>query len=313
MQIVLIVPVYNEEKVLPVFWKEVQAVCDTCPQVDFSYLFINDGSKDGSLAWLKELTGKYKSVKIVSLSRNFGKEAAISAGLAQVPATAHGAIVMDADLQDPPSLIPLFIEKFNQGFDVVYGTRTNRESDSWLKRLTAHWFYSVYNALAERPMPTNAGDCRLLSRRVIEALQQLPERERFMKGLFAWVGFKSASVPFVRQPRAAGKTKWNYWRLWNFALQGITAGSTVLLRLWAYIGFLISLLALTYAGWVAIKKIIYGDPVTGYASLMVAILFCSGIQLISLGILGEYISRIFMESKQRPLYLIDEKINFDND
>ena len=310
MQIVLLVPAYNEEKVLPLFWQEIQAIARTCYETEFLWLFVNDGSKDGTLAWLKNLAAGNKQVKILSLSRNFGKEAAVSAGIAHIPASADAVIVMDADLQDPPSLIPVFIEKFKEGADIVYGTREDRRSDSWLKRITADYFYKIYNLLADRELPPHAGDCRLLSRRAVQALQQLPERERFMKGLFAWIGFKSISVPCVRRPRVAGNTKWNYWKLWNFALQGVTAGSTVLLRLWAYIGVCISLLSIGYAGWVALKKFIYGNPVNGYASLMVAILFCSGIQLISLGIIGEYLSRIFVEAKQRPLYLIDEKINF---
>lgn len=309
MEITLIVPCYNEEVMLPLFWEQTQPVTATCTNVHFTWLFVNDGSTDASLAWLKTLAQQNPDVQIVSLSRNFGKEAAITAGLAAVAQTAQAAIVMDADLQDPPSLIPEFLQKFQEGYEVVYGVRSSRQADSWLKRTTAQLFYKGYNALADRPLPAHAGDCRLLSRRVLEALLTLPERERFMKGLFNWVGFKSAAIPFVRQKRVAGTTKWNYWKLWNFALQGITAGSTVLLRLWAYIGMCISLGAVLLAGWVAFKKIVWGNPVSGYTSLMVAVLFCSGVQLISLGIIGEYLSRIFMEVKQRPLYLIDEKIN----
>lgn len=309
MDITLIIPCYNEEAMLPLFWEQTKQVTDACKDVHFTWLFVNDGSTDASLAWLKNLAQQNLDVRVVSLSRNFGKEAALTAGLAHLPPT-DGVIVMDADLQDPPSLIPEFIKKFQEGYEVVYGVRTSRKTDSWLKRTTAQLFYKGYNCLSDRPMPPHAGDCRLLSRRVVDALLLLPERERFMKGLFNWVGFKSVSVPFERQKRAAGTTKWNYWKLWNFALQGITAGSTVLLRLWAYIGMCISLVAVLFAGWVAFKKIMWGNPVSGYASLMVAVLFCSGVQLISLGIIGEYLSRIFMEVKQRPLYLVDEKINF---
>ncbi len=309
MNITLIIPVYNEEKVLPLFWQKTQKVAKQCPNVVFSWLFINDGSNDNSLNWLKALAQQNSCIQIISLSRNFGKEAAVTAGIMTVPKQADGVIILDADLQDPPELIPAFLEKLQEGFDVVYGIRKNRKTDSWFKRTTANLFYKGYNLLADQALPPNAGDYRLLSHRAVQALLQLPERERFMKGLFNWIGFKSAAIAFDRPPRAAGQTKWNYWQLWNFALQGITAGSTILLRLWSYIGICISCGALLFAGWVAIKKLVYGNPVSGYASLMVAILFCSGIQLFSLGIIGEYLSRIFVETKQRPLYLIDEKIN----
>ena len=310
MDVTLVVPCYNEEPMLPVFWEQTRQAVAACRQVHFTWLFVNDGSTDNSLNWLKTLAQQNPDVKVISLSRNFGKEAAVTAGLAFVAPTAKAAIVIDADLQDPPSLIGEFIQQFEAGYEVVYGVRTSRKADSWIKRTTAHLFYKGYNAVAERPIPAHASDCRLISRRVLDALLTLPERERFMKGLFNWVGFKSVAVPFVRQKRAAGSTKWNYWKLWNFALQGLTAGSTVLLRLWAYIGMCISLVAVLFAGWVAFKKIVWGNPVSGYASLMVAILFCSGVQLISLGIMGEYLSRIFVEVKQRPLYLVDEKVNF---
>ena len=310
MEITLLIPVYNEREMLTILWERIQQIINTCEDVRFTWLFVNDGSTDDSLVQLKTLARQNPNVKILSLSRNFGKEAALTAGLAHISSTANGVIIMDADLQDPPSLIPQFIQKFKEGYDMVYGVRSSRRSDSCLKRATAHLFYRGYNFLSDRPMPPHAGDCRLLSRRVIDALLLLPERERFMKGLFNWVGFKSVAVPFERQKREAGTTKWNYWKLWNFALQGITADSTVLLRLWAYIGMCISLLAVLFAGWVAFKKIVWGNPVSGYASLMVAILFCSGVQLISLGMIGEYLSRIFIEVKQRPLYLVDEKINF---
>ncbi|MDY3910628.1 MAG: glycosyltransferase family 2 protein [Elusimicrobiaceae bacterium] len=308
MKIALIVPAYNEEEALPVFWQAVEPVLQKENGFRFEYIFVNDGSTDGTLPYLKDLSARNKYVKVISLSRNFGKEAALTAGLNEA-VQADAAIVMDADLQDPPELIPAFLEKFKEGYDVVYGTRQNRQTDSWLKRISANAFYKFYNFIATRPMPENAGDCRLISQRVVQALLQLPERERFMKGLFNWVGFKSVSIPFVRQARQAGKTKWNYWRLWNFALEGITASTTIPLRLWTYFGFSVSLFAFLYALWVAAKKIIFGNPVSGYSSLMVAILFFSGVQLISLGVIGEYLGRTFMEVKQRPLYIIDEKIN----
>ena len=308
MKTALLIPVYNEEEVLPFLWQDTQAVLQKLPQETFEYIFVNDGSTDGTLAQLKLLAQEHSNVKVISLSRNFGKEAALSAGLAE-GAKADAVIILDADLQDPPELIVPFLEKFREGFDVVYGQRTDRQKDSFLKRVTARCFYKFYNALAARPLPENAGDCRLLSRRAAQAVLRLPERERFMKGLFNWVGFRTAGVPFARQKRKAGKTKWNYWQLWNFALEGLSASSTLPLRLWTYCGFLVSGFAFVYALWVTAKKILYGNPVSGYASLMVAILFFSGVQLISLGVIGEYLGRVFTEVKQRPLDLIDEKIN----
>ena len=310
MKIALLIPVYNEQEVLPFFKEETQAVLRTLPQDTFEYVFVNDGSSDGTLNWLKIWAKQEKSVKIISLSRNFGKEAALTAGLS-LAAGADAVIILDADLQDPPSLIVPFVQKFKEGYDVVYGQRTDRQQDSFLKRFSARCFYACYNAIASRPMPPNAGDCRLLSKRAAQAVLRLPERERFMKGLFNWIGFRTVSVPFARQARKAGQTKWNYWRLWNFALEGLTASSTVPLRLWTYFGFAVSAFAFLYALWVAAQKIIYGNPVSGYASLMVAILFFSGVQLISLGVIGEYLGRIFTEVKQRPLYLTDETVNCD--
>ena len=308
MKITLLVPTYNEEEMVSAFVEQTSTVFKECPHVEFNYLFVNDGSTDQTLLYLKQLAEQNKRISVASLSRNFGKEAAVTAGLSELPVT-DAVIIMDVDLQDPPSLIPAFIDKFKQGYDMVYGVRTDRTSDSWIKRTSANLFYKGYNLFSSRPMPANAGDCRLLSRRAVEALLQLPERERFMKGLFNWIGFKSVAVPFVRQNRFAGKTKWNFWKLWNFALQGLTAGSTILLRAWSYVGICISGGAAAYALWIVCKKILYGNPVSGYSSLMVVLLFLGGIQLISLGIIGEYLSRIFIETKQRPLYFVQERVN----
>lgn len=310
MKTALLVPVYNEQEVLPLFWDAVQQVLKQLPQESFEYVFVNDGSSDGTAELLKAWARQNPAVKVISLSRNFGKEATLTAGLVQA-AKADAVIILDADLQDPPELIIPFLQKYKEGFDVVYGQRCDRSQDSFLKRFTAGCFYKCYNAISTRPLPANAGDCRLLSRRAAQAVLALPERERFMKGLFNWVGFPTAAIPFKRQARKAGQTKWNYWRLWNFALEGLTASSTVPLRLWTYFGFSVSGFAFLYALWIAFQKIAYGNPVSGYASLMVAILFFSGVQLISLGIIGEYLGRIFIEAKQRPLYIIDEKINCD--
>lgn len=307
MRLSLIVPMYNEQDMTGLFFTSVLPHVQKCTD-DYEFIFVNDGSTDGTLTLLKELAAQHPFVKIISLSRNFGKEAAVTAGLEN--AQGDAVIIMDADLQDPPELIPLFWEKFQQGCDNVYGRRTDRRADSFFKRVTAQSFYKIYNLLADAPLPYNAGDYRLLSRRAVNAIISLPERERFMKGLFAWAGYKSAAVPFCRAPRAAGKTKWNYWRLWNFALNGLTASTTVPLKLWTYFGLLVSLFAFVFAAWTAYKKIMWGNPVSGYTSLMVVILFFSGVQLITLGVIGEYLSRVFIEVKRRPIYLADEKINF---
>jgi len=298
---------YNEQEMVNLFFERVDPVLKQCAQ-DYEYIFVNDGSKDKTLEKLKELGARHPCVKTVSFSRNFGKEAAVTAGLEA--SSGDAAVIMDADLQDPPELILEFWAKFKEGYENVYGQRTDRSSDSFLKRLTAQSFYKIYNLTADWPIPYNTGDFRLLSRRAVQAVLSLPERERFMKGLFSWVGYKSAAVPFSRAPRAAGGTKWNYWKLWNFALSGLTASTTLPLRLWTYFGMLVSVAAFLFAGWTAYKKIVWGNPVSGYTSLMVAILFFSGVQLITLGVIGEYLSRIFTEVKKRPAYLVDEKINF---
>lgn len=303
----VIVPMYNEQEMVNLFFERVDPVLKQCTK-DYEYIFVNDGSNDKTLEKLKELGARNPCVKTVSLSRNFGKEAAVTAGLEA--SSGDAAVIMDADLQDPPELILEFWAKFKEGYENVYGQRTDRSSDSFLKRLTAQSFYKIHNLMAAWPIPYNTGDFRLLSRRAVQAVLSLPERERFMKGLYAWVGYKSAAVPFSRAPRAAGGTKWNYWKLWNFALSGLTASTTLPLKLWTYFGVLVSLAAFLFAGWTAYKKIVWGNPVSGYTSLMVTILFFSGVQLITLGVIGEYLSRIFTEVKKRPAYLVDEKINF---
>ena len=304
-QLSIVIPVYNEEDMIGIFWQKMQAVLGK--RYDCEYVFVNDGSKDGSLRILKDLAAQYPQVKVISFSRNFGKEAAVTAGLAY--ADAQAVVIMDVDLQDPPELIHAFWEKFQQGYENVYGQRIDRKTDSFFKRFTAQSFYKIYNKLADYPIPYNTGDFRLMSRRAVEAVLSLPERERFMKGLFSWVGFKSVAVPYSRAKRAAGTTKWNYWKLWNFALGGFTSATSIPLKLWTYFGLLTSAFAFLFAIWIAYKKLVWGNPVSGYASLMVTILFFSGVQLITLGVIGEYLSRIFIEVKQRPAYLIEEKIN----
>ena len=306
MELSVVVPVYNEHEVLPLLRGRLEPVLKQCTD-SYEIIFINDASTDNTWNLLKKWAAENKNLKAISLSRKFGKEAAMLAGLAA--STGKATVLIDADLQDPPELIGTFWEKFKQGYEHVYATRQDRSADSFLKRITAGAFYKLYNRLADTPIPYNAGDFRLLSRRAVEAVLALPERERFSKGLFAWVGYKSIAVPFVREKRAAGKTKWNYWQLWNFALGGFTASTTLPLKLWTYFGILISLVSFVFALWTAYKKIYWGNPVSGYTSIMVAILFFSGVQLITLGVIGEYLSRIFAEVKQRPVYLIEEKIN----
>lgn len=306
MQLSVVIPVFNENEVLPQLRARLSPVLDKCT-TDYEIIFVNDGSTDNTLPLLKTWAAQDNRIKIISLSRNFGKEAAVTAGLSA--ATGQAVIILDADLQDPPEIIPQLWEKFKEGFDNVYGVRQDRSSDSFFKRTTAGTFYKLYNRLADTPIPHNAGDYRLLSRRAVNAVLALPEHERFMKGLFTWVGYKSVAVPFTREKRAAGKTKWSYWKLWNFALNGLTASTTLPLKLWTYFGLFISCVSFVFALWTAYKKLVFGNPVSGYTSIMVAILFFSGVQLITLGVIGEYLSRIFNEVKQRPAYFIDEKIN----
>lgn len=305
-QLSVVVPVYNEEDMIALFFDAAERVLSG--RYEYEYVFVNDGSRDGTLSALKKLALQYPCVKIISFSRNFGKEAAVTAGLAA--AQGQAVVVMDADLQDPVELIDVFWQKFQEGYENVYGQRTDRSSDSFLKRFTAQSFYKIYNKLADFPIPYNTGDFRLLSLRAARAVAELPERERFMKGLFSWVGYKSVAVPYARAPRAAGKTKWNWWNLWNFALGGLTSAATIPLKLWTYAGLGVSLFAFIFAGWIVYKKLVWGNPVSGYASIMVTLLFFSGVQLITLGVIGEYLSRIFVEVKRRPPYLVDEKINF---
>lgn len=265
---------------------------------------VNDGSSDDTLLQLIALHSRDQRIKIIDLSRNFGKEAALTAGLDATLSDA--AIPLDADLQDPPELIPELLAQWRKGFDVVNAVRLSRKGESWLKRASAHVFYRVINRMSEVEIPPDTGDFRLLSRSVLDALQALPERRRFMKGLFAWVGFRSTNIYYHREPRHSGKTTWSYWQLWNFAVEGITSFSQVPLQLAAYLGFLVSLLAFLYAIWLIISTIAYGNPVKGYPSIMVTLLFLSGVQLMALGVIGEYLGRIYEESKQRPVYLVKQ-------
>jgi glycosyltransferase involved in cell wall biosynthesis len=251
---------------------------------------------------LLALHQKDSRVVVIDLSRNFGKEAALTAGLDHT--LGDCAIPLDADLQDPPEVIPELLAKWQEGFDVVNAVRLSRDGESWFKRASAHTFYRIINRMSEVDIPADTGDFRLLSRPVLDALKTLPERRRFMKGLFAWVGFQTTSIYYRREPRYAGKTKWNYWRLWNFAVEGITSFSQVPLQLAAHLGLIVSALAFIYAVYLIIGTLVYGNPVKGYPSMMVAVLFLGGVQLIALGVIGEYLGRIYEETKGRPVYLV---------
>jgi glycosyltransferase involved in cell wall biosynthesis len=298
----VLVPVYNEQDAVGLFVETTRPVLEGTG-LPFEILFINDGSRDGTLARLIALSDADQHIRVISLARNFGKEIALSAGIDH----AHGDVLVpiDVDLQDPPELIPRFLAAWREGYDVVYGVRTSRRHDSFLKRHSAALFYRVFNRLSGLRMPENAGDFRLIDRRVAEVLRRMPERNRFMKGLFAWVGFRAIGVPYERPPRAAGHTKWNQWRLWNLALDGLVGFSTVPLRVWTYIGAVIAFLAFGYGSFIVIHTLVLGIDLPGYASLLTVVLFLGGVQLLSIGVIGEYLGRLFIEVKGRPLYVVD--------
>lgn len=299
----IVVPAYNEEDVLPIFHARLLASLANV-EGGWEIVYVNDGSKDGTLRILKELQAAHSGVGVAALSRNFGKEAAMSAGLKL--ARGNAVILIDSDLQDPPELIPAMLEAWRQGADVVNMRRRSRQGETWFKKASAHWFYRVINGLSEVPIPEDVGDFRLLSRRAVEALNQLPERNRFMKGLFAWIGYRQVTIDYDRHARAAGETKWPYLKLLNFAVEGITGFSVIPLRLASYAGFLTAFVAFIYALVMLVKTLTLGDSVKGFPTLILAILILGGLQLMAMGIIGEYLGRLFMESKRRPLYLLDE-------
>ena len=303
VEISVVVPIYNEELNLDDLFAQLESVLEQM-NTTYEIVCINDGSKDNTLNCLVKHHERNPAIKVVNLSRNFGKEIALTAGIDY--STGAAVIPIDADLQDPPELILELIAKWREGYDVVNATRRSRQGETWLKRFTANAFYSIIGRMISVPIPANTGDFRLLDRRVVEALKLLPERTRFMKGLFAWIGFKQTTIFFDRKPRFKGKTTWNYWHLWNFAIDGITSFSFLPLKVWGYIGLIISLLSFIYASFLIIRTLIFGIDSPGYASLMVAVLFLGGMQLLTLGIIGEYLSRVYEEVKRRPLYLVRE-------
>nr|WP_240987409.1 glycosyltransferase family 2 protein [Cupriavidus taiwanensis] len=297
----VVVPIFNEEAVLQQFHAR---LCHVMANVssDYEIIYIDDGSRDRSLAILQQLKAGDERVGVVELSRNFGKEAALTAGLDV--SRGDAVVVIDADLQDPPELIPSLIEKWREGFDVVYATRTSRDGETFLKKFTAHWFYRMMGRLSETDIPADTGDFRLMSRRAVSALCQLREQHRFMKGLYSWIGFRQAAVYYRRDARALGQTKFNYRKLLRFAIDGVTSFSTVPLKLATSIGLLVAIPSFAMAVFIVAKTLLFGDPVRGYPSMMTAMLLLGGLQLVFLGVLGEYVGRLFNETKRRPVYLI---------
>jgi glycosyltransferase involved in cell wall biosynthesis len=302
-KIAIVVPCYNEESNISELYARLTEVLDG-NAINFELIFVNDGSKDNTLNELINLYGKDKRVKIINFSRNFGKEIALTAGLDYVSDDSDAVIPFDADLQEPPKIILDLINKYKEGYDVVNAVRSKRDGETFLKKFTSKVFYKIMNKLSDIEIPRDVGDFRLLSRDALCAIKEIRERKRFMRGIFAWVGFKVTSIYYERAPRNAGKTKYNYLKMIDYAIEGITSFSTVPLRLASVFGFIVSFLAFLYAIWISVDKLIYGNPVKGYPSLMVVILFLGGVQLITIGILGEYIGRIYEETKQRPLYVV---------
>lgn len=301
MKISLVVPVFNEEDTIPIFYKTVREF-DELKEHDVEIVFINDGSKDSTEAIINALAVADENVKALSFTRNFGKEPALFAGLDN--ATGDAIIPIDVDLQDPIEVIPHLIAKWQSGADMVLAKRTDRSTDGRLKRKSAEMFYKLHNKISNPKIEENVGDFRLMSRDVVENIKLLPERNLFMKGILSWVGGNVDVVEYARAERVAGSTKFNGWKLWNLALEGITSFSTFPLRIWTYIGFCIAAIAFFYGAWMIIDTLVWGNSVHGYPSILVSILFLGGIQLIGIGVLGEYIGRIYMESKLRPRYIL---------
>jgi len=299
----VVVPVFDEEAVIELFHARLASVMEKIG-APWEVIYVNDGSHDHSLQLLVELSTRDSHTAVLNFSRNFGKEIAMTAGFDH--AEGDAVVVIDADLQDPPELIPALVAAWREGFDVVYAQRRGREGETWLKKVTATGFYRVMQGIGGTArIPLNTGDFRLMSRRACQALLSLREQHRFMKGLFAWVGFPSKAVQYDRAPRAAGGTKWNYWKLWNLSLEGITSFTVAPLKIATYVGLLTALVAILYGGLIIVRTVLFGNPVPGYPSLLVVVLFLGGGQLVTLGIIGEYLGRVFNETKGRPLYIVE--------
>ncbi len=300
----IVCPCFNEQDMIDLFMQKIVSVLSDINK-SYEIIFVNDGSTDQTMDKLLLAKQKYPEIRIINLARNFGKESSLSAGLD----FAQGEVIIpiDADLQDPPELIKEFIVKWQEGYDVVLAKRTDRGTDTFFKRFSATLFYKLQNLIAHIDIPENVGDYRLITRRVLKAIQQLPENQRFMKGIFAWVGFKTTVIEYKRESRQAGKTSFHGWSLWNFALEGITSFSTFPLRVWLYIGSFIAFLSFAYGGFIALRTLIVGVDLPGYASLLTVVLFLGGIQLIGIGVLGEYLGRTYKETKNRPLYIVEDE------
>ena len=303
-KISLLIPAYNEQEVLEHLYHRIGKLANDNKSYEFEFMFINDGSRDKTLEIIKSYAKSDYRVAYVNLSRNFGKEIAMIAGLDYV--TGDATVIIDADLQDPPELIPKMIKFWEQGYDDVYAKRNSREGETWFKKVSSQWFYKILQTTTHIPIQIDTGDFRLLDKRCVKALRQLRESQRYTKGMFSWIGFNKKEITYDRDPRAAGETKWNYKKLINFAIDGITSFTTAPLRLSSILGFIVSVVAFVFIIILIVKTTLFGDPVAGYPSLMAAILFLGGLQLLSLGVIGEYIGRIFNETKQRPLYFVEE-------
>lgn len=298
----VVVPAFNEAAALPKLHFRLAAVMETLGE-PWELVLVDDGSRDETLKVATELRAADPHIAVLALSRNFGKEIATTAGLDHARGAA--VILIDADLQDPPELIPELIAAWRAGYDIAYGQRLERAGESWFKRATAAAFYRLMRNWGDVALPQDVGDFRLMSRRVVDAVLQLREQHRFMKGLFAWVGFRSCAVPYHRAARVAGRSKWNYWRLWNFAVEGLTSFSVLPLKIATYLGLAVALFAAVFGGQLVARTLLFGNPVAGYPSLMAVILFLGGVQLVTLGVIGEYLGRVFNETKRRPLYLVE--------
>lgn len=306
----IVVPMFNESENIGMLYERLTMVLENLNRT-YEVICVNDGSRDDTLQKMIKINQMNPRFKIIDLSRNFGKEIALSAGLDY--ASGEVVVPIDADLQDPPELIYEMIEKWSEGYDVIYAVRTQRDGESWFKKSTAALFYRIIGKISPIDIPGNTGDFRLMSRQAVDAIKELRETHRFMKGLFGWIGFRQAAIMYNRDARYAGKTKWNYGKLWNLALEGITSFSYMPLQWSMYFGFFVAFNAFLYGVYMTIRTLIYGNPVPGYPSLMVMVLFLGGVQLFTIGIIGEYIGRIYTESKHRPLYFVRESRGFNEE
>jgi len=303
----IVVPIFNEEENIDYFFSRMNKVLSQCSQ-KWEIIFIDDGSSDNGINLIKKLNAKNSNVRLIELSRNFGKEIALTAGLDL--ASGDVVIPIDADLQDPPEIIPQMIELWSEGFDVVLAQRSEREGETYIKKATAKLFYKLINKISDTSVPDNTGDFRLIDRKVLKSVNRLRETRRFMKGLFSWVGYRQTFITYKRDARFAGKTKWSYWKLWNFALEGVTSFSTLPLRLATYFGVMVAFSSFLYLLFIVIETSVSGVNVPGYASTLAVVLFLGGSILIFMGVIGEYLGRIYIEVKNRPIYIVKEKTGF---